>query len=255
MTKSIIQLVDDYRTWLADKTQVRELTQGWHEITTPFIDHHNDMIQLYVRRKNDQIVLTDDGYVINDLADSGCDVDSSPKRRALLARTLNGFGVMRDGRALTVTADDSTFAYKKHSLLQSILAVSDMFMLAQSNVASLFVEDVYSWLDEHDIRYTPRAKFSGQTGFDHVFEAVIPKSRSAPERLLKAISNPSRERVESAIFSWSDTRQSRPEGAKLYTMINDQRNIPSGTLDALEAYDITSVLWSERESFVSALAA
>lgn len=255
MNKPITQLVDEYRTWLAEKTHVRELTQGWHEITTPFIDHHNDMIQLYIARKDDRIVLTDDGYVINDLADAGCDVDGSPKRKALLARTLNGFGVTRDGDALTVTADDSTFAFKKHSLLQSILAVSDMFMLAQSNVASLFVEDVYGWLDEQEIRYTPRAKFSGQTGFDHVFEAVIPKSKSAPERLLKAISNPSRDRIESAIFSWSDTRDSRPEGAEFYTLINDQKKIPAGTLDALQAYDITSVLWSEREKFVTALAA
>ncbi|WP_186393200.1 MULTISPECIES: DUF1828 domain-containing protein [unclassified Pannonibacter] len=255
MTKSIIHLVDDYRGWLADKTQVRELTQGWHEITTPFVDHHNDMIQLYVKRKDDQIIITDDGYVINDLADSGCEVDSSPKRKALLTRTLNGFGVTREGRALTVIADENTFAFKKHSLLQSILAVSDMFMLAQSNVTNLFVEDVYGWLDEHDIRYTARAKFSGQTGFDHVFEAVIPKSRSAPERLLKAISNPSRDRVESAIFAWSDTRGSRPDGAKLYTLINDQRSIPVISLDALEAYGITSIRWSEREKFAAALAA
>jgi hypothetical protein len=255
MTKSITELVEGYRNWLSDKTQVRELTQGWHEITTPFVDHHNDMIQLYARRKGDQIVLTDDGYTINDLADSGCDIDSSPKRKALLVTTLNGFGIHRAGRRLEVITTDADFAFKKHSLLQAILAVSDMFMLAQSQVHNLFVEDVYGWLDQNDIRYTPRAKFSGQTGFDHVFEAVIPKSRNAPERLLKTIANPTRERIEAAIFAWSDTRAARPEGARLYTFINDQRPLSSGALDALGAYDITSVRWSERDDFVGALAA
>lgn len=255
MTKSIPELVEGYRSWLSDKTQVRELTQGWHEITTPFIDHHNDMLQLYARRKGDQIVLTDDGYTINDLADSGCDIDNSPKRKALLTTTLNGFGVNRVGRALEVTTTDAEFAFKKHSLLQAMLAVSDMFMLAQSQVHNLFIEDVYGWLDQNEIRYTPRAKFSGQTGFDHVFEAVIPKSRMAPERLIKTIANPTRQTVEATIFAWSDTRAARPAGAELYTFINDQRTLSSGTVDALRAYDITSVRWSERDDFLGGLAA
>ncbi|HWU16156.1 MAG TPA: DUF1828 domain-containing protein [Devosia sp.] len=253
--KLIPDLVSDYVSWLRDKTQVRELTHGWHEITTPFIDHHNDMIQIYARRTDDGITITDDGYAISDLADAGCDVDGSPKRKALLGSTLAGFGVQRVGNSLQVTASDADFASKKHALLQSMLAVSDMFMLAQANVVSMFVEDVYGWLDANDIRYTPQAKFSGMTGFDHVFEAVIPKSRNAPERLLKTIANPTKDRVQSAIFAWTDTRNARPEGAQLYAVVNDERKVVPNMLDAFTAYNIKPMFWSARDQYIEALAA
>ncbi len=49
-------------------------------------------------------------------------------------------------------------------------------------VLSLFYEDVVTWLDLHEIRYTPKVKFTGKSGFDHLFDFVIPKSRSSPER-------------------------------------------------------------------------
>ncbi len=42
---------------------------------------------------------------------------------------------------------------------------------------------VVTWLDVHDVRYTPKVKFTGKTGFDHLFDFVIPKSvESARER-------------------------------------------------------------------------
>lgn len=255
--RSIPDLVADYISWLRDKTQVREISRGWHEITTPFIDHRNDMIQLFARRDRESnlITITDDGYAINDLLDMGCDVDSSERRRKLFNTTLNGFGVQRVGDSLQVHASEAEFAAKKHSLMQAILAVGDMFMLSQASVKNLFVDDVFSWLDENEIRYAPNAKFAGQSGFDHIFDAVIPKSKYAPERLLKTISNPTKERVQSAIFAWSDTKSARPAGAELYAIVNDEKNFNSGLLDAFLSYDIRPVRWSVRSGFTDQLAA
>ena len=56
-----LQLVDDYFRWLRSHTQVRDV-EGWTEITVPFLDRHNDHLQLYVQPHNGDYVLTDDGY-------------------------------------------------------------------------------------------------------------------------------------------------------------------------------------------------
>ena len=64
------------------------------------------------------------------------------------------------------------------------------FYLAKPMVESLFYEDVISWLDVNDIRYTPKAKFTGISGYDHLFDFVIPKSRRQPERMVQAINRP-----------------------------------------------------------------
>ncbi len=45
----ISQLVEKYRLWLKDRTAIKSVHTDWVEITTPFLDRHNDYIQIYVK--------------------------------------------------------------------------------------------------------------------------------------------------------------------------------------------------------------
>jgi hypothetical protein len=164
MIEEIQRLLDSYFDWLRDKTSLREV-RDWVEITTPYLDRHNDHLQIYARRENGAYVLTDDGFTIEDLQQSGCLLDS-PKRQQMLRATLNGFGVQANADALEVHASPVNFAMRKHNLVQAMLAVNDLFFLATPVVANLFLEDVEQWLELSGIRYIPRVKFTGKTGFD-----------------------------------------------------------------------------------------
>jgi hypothetical protein len=97
MIDEIKSLMDSYVGWLRDKTTLRPMGEIV-EITTPFLDRHNDYLQIYASRSDGQILLTDDGYVLDDLLMSGCRLDSK-KRQNLLKITLNGFGVQQEGNA------------------------------------------------------------------------------------------------------------------------------------------------------------
>lgn len=121
-------LIDRYLDWLKDHTALREVGD-FVEITTPYLDRHNDFLRIYARAADDDIVLTDDGYTIYDLRSSGCDL-TSDKRLRLLQSTLNGFGIQMSGDALTVRGSRESFPAKKHSLVQAMLAVNDLFCLA-----------------------------------------------------------------------------------------------------------------------------
>lgn len=247
MIDQVQELLDQYWAWLKDKTKLREVGGEWVEITTPHLDRHNDYLQIYARRQNGTLVLTDDGYIIGDLHRSGCRLDS-PKRQALLNMTIAGFGVhLIDGR-LEVHAAPDNFAMRKHNLLQAMLAVNDLFFLSIPMVASLFYEDVIAWLDASDIRYTPNVKFTGKSGYDHLFDFVIPKSRRQPERILHTITRPSKDTAEAAAFKWIDTRDVRSPDSRAYALLNDQeQRVPQGVLDALSNYDIRPMVWSARE--------
>ena len=239
-------LLDHYQKWLRDRTSIREINE-WTEVTTPFVDRHNDHLQIFVKPENGNYVLSDDGYILNDLEISGCGL-TTPKRKELLKVTLNGFGIEIHDDILQVKATTENFPQKKHNLIQAMLAVNDLFFTAQSTVANLFFEDVMVWLDTSDIRYVPRVKLTGNSGFDHVFDFVIPKSRKQPERLLRAISTPNRDRAESFAFAWLDTANSRQAGSKAYAIINDnEKSLQQGVKEALDAYNINAVLWSQRE--------
>lgn len=156
----IKSLISQYTEWLQSKTVLRQV-DDWVEITTPYLDRHNDYLQIYAQKQNGSFILTDDGYIINDLHQSGCTLDT-PKRKSLLLMTSNGFGVKLDGSRLEVKATKEDFSYRKHNLLQAMLAVNDLFYLASPLVSSLFYEDVVAWLDDIKVRYVEQVKFQAR---------------------------------------------------------------------------------------------
>ena len=254
MIREIQVLIDNYYDWLKDKTVLHQIDQCV-EITTPYLDRHNDYLQIYAKDSNGGFVLTDDGYTIEDLSQSGCNLES-PKRQDLLQMTLNGFGVQKDGRELQVLASADNFAVRKHNLLQAMLAVNDMFYMAAPSVANIFYEDVVAWLDLQDIRHTPKVKFTGQTGYDHLFDFVIPKSRKQSERLIQTVNRPSRSTAQNVVLAWIDTKEVRTTGSRVYALLNDsERKVDQTVMAALRSYDVRPVVWSRREDARLELAA
>ncbi len=254
MIDEIQQLTDEYHNWLSDKTFLRTI-EDWVEITTPFLDRHNDHMQIYAKPSDGGFILTDDGYTIDDLELGGCKLNT-PKRQDLLQITLNGFGVNRKDNALQVNATLRNFALQKHNLLQAMLAVNDLFYLAQSFTTSLFYEDVVAWLDISEIRYFPNVKLTGKSGYDHHYDFVIPKSNIHPARVLLSITNPSRGTASNTVFAWEDTREARAGGSRAYAILNDdEKPVSESVLDAFRNYDVHPIPWSEREEVRKELAA
>lgn len=254
MINEIQKLLEQYLIWLKDKTILRQI-DDWVEITTPYLDRHNDYLQIYVKRENGNFILSDDGYIVEDLKRSGCELGSK-KRKELLTITLNGFGVKLEGEALVVHASRDNFALKKHNLVQSMLAINDIFYLAAPVIAGLFLEDVTAWLNSSNIRYTPRVKFTGKSGYDYLFDFVIPSSQKQPERILRVINHPNKDAAQAAAFSWIDTKDVRPLNSRAYAFLNDTEQTPSSTvLDALKSYEMNPVLWKDRDKILEELAA
>lgn len=251
---STADLVARYYEWLKSKTSWRDIG-NWTEITTPYLDRHNDYIQIYLSQNDREYVLTDDGYTIADLIQSGCLLDS-PRRKALLQTTLNGFGVRLNDGALEINSTPDTFALRKHSLLQAILAVNDLFYVARSNVESFFFEDVALWLDGAEIRYTPKVNFVGHSRYTHQFDFAIPKSRYQPERILRVINNPNKDNAQNTAFAWVDTKDVRPSGSIAFAVLNDREHpIANAVNEALLSYEITPMPWSRRDDFRERLVA
>lgn len=246
--------IDAYLSWLREKITFTNIGDAI-EISTPFLDSHNDYIQLYVLQRNNSIIITDDGFTISDLIMSGCDL-SSNRRKDILQGILNGFGVKFNGKELYVEATERSYPQKKHMLLQAIISVNDMFMLTQSRVSGVFLEDIEQYFNQYDIRYTPAIQISGKSGFHHTYDFVIPASKQQPERLIKAINNPTKEKAESVLFAWSDTKGVRKNDSLMYVFLNDfERSIRTGVVDAFLQYDANPILWSKRDESVKILAA
>lgn len=270
MKNEIEQLMNEYWQWLRDRTVLRQ-ENDVVEITTPFLDRHNDHMQIYVNREKDKIILTDDGYTIHDLELCGCKMSS--RRRTLLKSTLVGFGVQcSKNDALEIRVSSKDFSIGKHSLLQAMLAVDDLFYTAfPQPQKSIFTEEVAEWMDESDIRHSRQIKLSGGSGFDHQFDFLITKSKVAPERLVRVVNRPDRNAVQGICFSWRDVAKVREGEIKMYTVLNDipysvegqnqnhekkspKKNVSQKILTALDDFEVNPILWSERDSKLAELA-
>ena len=54
------QMIDAYIEWLRKGLSVESLEKAC-ELTTPFLDRHNDHIQIYAVKRDGKIILSDDG--------------------------------------------------------------------------------------------------------------------------------------------------------------------------------------------------
>lgn len=126
MVSNIEHLLVSYHQWLEEKTKWKQL-KDWVEITTPYLDCHNDYIQIYLKQEGNSYILTDDGWTIEDLSQFSSLPDSAKWQR-FLETTLNGFGVHKNNNEMFVKTNQHNFALNKHNLIQAILAVNNFLI-------------------------------------------------------------------------------------------------------------------------------
>ncbi|TSA27052.1 MAG: DUF1828 domain-containing protein [Bacteroidetes bacterium] len=243
------KIIDEYIRWIRDNTVVKTIEEGQScLVSSPFLDRHNDHLNIYIVKNGSNYQLTDDGYTINDLKMSGLEINT-PKREKIFRTVLNGFGVKTDtNNALYVEASINNIGQKKHHLLQAILAVNDMYTLSQEMVYSLFKEDVELYLKSNEIYFSKDIKITGKTGFDHNIDFLITASKTKPERLIKTVNNPKRDAILSSIFAFTDIVQVRDEKTNNYVVYNDvEKSVTQDVLSALSNYGVKHIPWSEKE--------
>ena len=246
-------LIKSYLDWLKDEISIAEIND-YIELTTPFLDRHNDRLQIYITRKNTELILTDDGCIIGDLIDSGCDL-STPRRAQQLNIILNGYGITRSStNELIVKATEKDFPRKKHLLLQAMLAVNDLFLTTYSKAKGFFLDDVYEFFVEQDISFNRNIQVNGRSGFSHNFDFVLPqRGRTKPERLIRALNNPTVQSAQTFLFAITDLSDVRSD-SQFLTILNDSKPIPSKVLSAFDAYKAVPILWSDRMKIIDLIA-
>ena len=151
---------------------------------------------------------------------------------------------------MTETSEQN-FSQKKHNFISAIMELNDLYVLSKSNVASIFKEDVRTYLDEKNIIYTPDYISKGSTGLEFMFDFQIAGKNS--ELILKSFNTINKQSLSSFLFSWDDIKPIREKVSKkkvtAIAIINDEeKHIKEEFLDALIAKKANYIIWSERHS-------
>jgi hypothetical protein len=249
------KVIEEYIRWIKDNSFIRDARNGSYiAITTPFTDRHNDHVEIYVKEENGKFYLTDDGETLGDLSISGTDINT-PKRQAVFMATVNGLGVQTDLESLFVEAEAGNLPQKKHALIQAILAVNDMHMMSQENVLAFFKEDVMAFFRENiRIPFVSDIKLPGKTGYDHSIDFIFPSTQSNPERIIKTVNKATKDRVQSAVFTFFDVQQLRQEAIESILIYNDnEAELNADAKKALSQYSISAYPWSAKDSLIASL--
>ena len=114
-------LIKKYIEWLNNKISFRQLGE-WYEITTPFLNHHNDYIQIFAKRDNNRIQLSDDSITLDELELVGVNIERSEKRKAELSVILNSFGIKKDNQnELFLHCTENNFPESKHRFIHAVV--------------------------------------------------------------------------------------------------------------------------------------
>lgn len=245
-----------YIDWLYDNVEQYRISDSICRITLPFMDVNNDNTDIYIiRMENGRYRLSDDRATIDNLRLFGVDIDKNSRRGKVLNSIMDSFGVSLVDDELIVEGQLNEIPQKKHMLAQCIIKVSDLFYMSRKNVVSIFLEDVQSFFDRNDIRYIDNINVIGKSRLNAHYDFVIAKSQKAEERFVRVINNMDNNQAKNVIFAWNDTLETRRSGATLYAIIHDEgKKISYDALNALESYDIHTILWSRRDEYVSELA-
>ncbi len=86
--------ITDYYKWVRERVKVRtDETTGWSVISTPFLGAYNDPIEIFIRTNGENIELSDDGVIFDNLRQLGVNVNRSLKRKEWVEYILRNYGV------------------------------------------------------------------------------------------------------------------------------------------------------------------
>lgn len=245
------RIMDGYVSWWRSQISICQ-EDGCVRILCPMLDRHNDFMSIYMiddQGDNGGVIITDLGETIGDLASSGCDV-MSESRRPKLERTIAGYGTsLKDGELFIRTSESALFE-SINMLMQTMASVDDLYYTVRDTSRHYIIDEIASWLDELDIRYTQDIKITGRSGFETKFDFLISGSRvrEIPERYIKAINSPTQSGVSNALFGWEDISRSRSNSQSFLFMNSSGSSdgrIDASLVEACENYGVVPVAWNK----------
>lgn len=226
MALKAAELEKNYYSWLRSKYTFSNLSDDVVKIETPFLDSEFDDIVLYAQvLKTGKIIITDDGWTIDNLESMGISFSKrATTRRRLLDEISVSFGVDIDfdTKAISIHTTLNDFPEAKHRILLAIMRANDLAFLAPANVQSSFSDDVQDFLDENNVLYTPSILIPSSQGLAVHFDFSIPIP-DGNTKLLRTISYPNNLN-NMKIANYDINLASRTRKAKYIVILNDIKN-------------------------------
>ena len=122
------EIINNYLDWFKASTIITPIESADKEtvkVSTMFLDSHNDGIEFYIYRLTDDlVVLTDDGWYLQDLESCGLDLNSSRITEQInWYRNSFNFDIV-EGEIASVVRLDENIPLKIHAYIQALILIT-----------------------------------------------------------------------------------------------------------------------------------
>lgn len=122
------EIINNYLDWFkasAIITPIESADKETVKVSTMFLDSHNDGIEFYIQKIDDNyIALTDDGWYLQDLESCGLDLNSSRITEQInWYRNSLDFDIV-EGEIFSVVRLDENVPLKIHAYIQALILIT-----------------------------------------------------------------------------------------------------------------------------------
>lgn len=240
--------INEYFDWLKKETVVKDVGE-WIEESTPFLDSHNDSIQIYIKLLGSgEILMSDDGNTLRDLDFMPSNVKK--QRLEIINHCLKRYGIDREGDELITYANIDTIYQKRHFFLQCIMSINDVMLPPNVKISNkeAYAKTVKSFFEEKKISYVSNIGIVGKSGISHSVDFIIPKRENSPEKIISTLNKPDLQHAKISTFNLIDIREGREDSSEQIVLLNDiDKEVRDNTLEIFKHYEILPIKWSERD--------
>lgn len=140
-------LLDVFRSKVSREVDLESEGLQRYIIYTPFMFDDGDHYVVILRNENGQWMLSDEGHTLMHLSYSGVDL-STPTRARIIEESLANHGVERVHGELRLVVPGEDFGNALFSFVQALTRMATVAQMTQARVASAFMEDFTSLLDQ-----------------------------------------------------------------------------------------------------------
>ena len=239
-----LDYIASYARWIREISRAKQRNDVV-AIEVPFLDSHNDFMTIYARPSNGSVLLTDYGYILNDLAASGVNT-TSRKSASLIESILANHGLeLGDSDDIHAMATEDTVAERLHCVIQGMIAISHVAFAEKKRAVSTFTDNVVVHFKDHNVRCRPGATLLGATGSKRRFDLVCLPTPTRGRVLVSTLSSRNNQTRDQLIFHWLDTEPSRGKADRGVVIVNDTVvQMTDKLVNAMKHFDLHPFAWS-----------
>lgn len=222
------------------------------KITVPFQRSDHDAITLWIHKRGDEYVITDEGETYGMLYLSNVDLEQD-RRKKRVESTKKHFNLDEAKYEIKIVTEEERLGERLLDAIQAIQSISYLTYTRRQYTHSDFRDDVGSYLSEQGYRYDPNVEIKGGTENHRIDFHIRQPQPTYLEALHAENASSIHSMAQRTAYKWTDLKLKNENITRISVLDDESGQVDDRAINILKNYSDTFVPWSQRDTLVEVL--